>query len=109
MIDNTCAPDPSKGPDGLCNQDAGRPVNKYGAVADIDLCSDTDAGDAFFGQYGATGPGEDGQKAGFGLGTLTQVDCGTQWKGSIGQTASWDGYSATPGAKDAVAKKPTAG
>ena len=110
MIDNTCAPDPSKGPDGLCNQNAGHPKGtKFGNVADVDLCADTKAGNAFFGKYGATSPGEDGQEAGLALGTITQVNCGTQWKGSIGQTASWDGYTATPGQKDAVAKKPAAG
>lgn len=111
MIDNTCAPDPSKptgGPDGYqCNQNAQSPVDAYGSVTVVDLCADTGASDAFFGDSGsAPNTGEDGHRAGLAIANITQVDCGTAWKGDVIHTESWTKYQASPGAKEAVALKP---
>ena len=111
MIDNTCAPDPSKptgGPDGYqCNQDAQHPLDAYGSVTVVDLCADTGASDAFFGSSGsAPNPGEDGHRAGLAVANITQVNCAESWKGKVDDVQSWSKYIATSDAEDAVEAKP---
>lgn len=111
MIDNTCAPDPSKptgGDDGYqCNQNAQAPVDAYGSVTVVDLCADTGASDVFFGSDGsAPNPGEDGHRAGLAVANITRVDCGAMWKGGVEGFQSWSKYVATSGAEDAVGVKP---
>ena len=111
MIDNTCAPDPSKptgGPDGFqCNQDAQSPIDAFGSVTVVDLCADNGASDAFFGASGSPpNPGEDGHRAGLAIARITQVDCGTSWKGKVVQSELWSKYQAISGAENAVEVKP---
>ena len=111
MIDNTCAPDPSKptgGPDGFqCNQNAQYPVDAFGSVTVVDLCADMGASDVFFGSEGAApSAGEDGHGAGLAVANITRVDCGVMWKGAVDDFQSWSKYVATSDAEDAVRVKP---
>lgn len=98
MIDNTCGADPSKptgGHNGFqCNQNAANPTDGFGSVTVVDLCADTGASDAFFGSSGAASPGEDGHRAGLALATITQVDCGKYWKGSVNHFEKWTKFQA---------------
>ncbi|KAM0805159.1 hypothetical protein BDR22DRAFT_885231 [Usnea florida] len=111
MIDNTCAPDPSKptgGPDGFqCNQNEAFPTDALGSVTVVDLCADTGASDAFWGKEGAPpSKGEDGHTAGLAVASIERVDCGEVWKGEVGGFQDWSRYVATGGAEDAVGVKP---
>lgn len=68
MVNNLC---PANG-NPLCSQSGLTGTNQYGANVNFDLCSDSGAQAAFFGNNGV----------GLAIGTATEVDCG-QWKGSI--------------------------
>lgn len=68
MVNNLC---PKQG-NPLCSQDGLSGTNQYGANVNFDLCSDSGAQAAFFGNSGV----------GLAIGTATQVDC-SQWSGTI--------------------------
>jgi hypothetical protein len=68
MINNLCPADGNP----LCSQNGLSGTNQYGANVNFDLCSDSGASAAFFGNSGV----------GLAVGTATQVDC-SQWNGSI--------------------------
>lgn len=68
MINNLCPADGNP----LCSQTGLTGTNQYGANVNFDLCSDSGASDAFFGNSGV----------GLAVGTATQVDC-SEWNGSI--------------------------
>ena len=68
MINNLC---PAQG-NPLCSQSGLTGTNQYGANVNFDLCSDSGAEDAFFGNSGV----------GLALGTATPVDC-SQWNGKV--------------------------
>ena len=74
IINNEC---PAQG-NPLCTQATLSDTNSYGANVNIDLCSDSDAGLAFFGSL-------DG---GFAIGSATSVPC-SEWQGVNGTKASW--------------------
>lgn len=94
MITNTCAPDKSK-PGFQCNQQASAPKDMYGSVTVVDLCVDTGAPKALWGESGA--------KGGLALATITQVDC-QGWEGSVGPFADWSDLQATSDGKGVVKK-----
>ena len=66
----------------------------------VDLCHDTGAPQALWGDL------KDGQTGGLAVATITQVDCGQQWKGEAEGFVDWRGYQASPGGRTAVIKKP---
>ena len=68
MINNLCPADGNP----LCSQNGLSGTNQYGANVNFDLCSDSGASAAFFGNSGV----------GLAIGTATEVDC-SQWSGSI--------------------------
>ncbi|ETI26614.1 hypothetical protein G647_10375 [Cladophialophora carrionii CBS 160.54] len=68
MINNLC---PANG-NPLCSQNGLSGTNQYGANVNFDLCSDSGASAAFFGNSGV----------GLAVGTATQVDC-SQWNGVV--------------------------
>jgi len=68
MVNNLC---PASG-NPLCAQNGLSGTNQYGANVNFDLCSDSGAQAAFFGNSGV----------GLALGSATQVDC-SQWSGTI--------------------------
>ncbi|EXJ59873.1 hypothetical protein A1O7_04020 [Cladophialophora yegresii CBS 114405] len=68
MINNLC---PANG-NPLCSQNGLSGTNQYGANINFDLCSDSGASAAFFGNSGV----------GLAVGTATQVDC-SQWNGVV--------------------------
>lgn len=68
MVNNLC---PAQG-NPLCSQSGLTGTNQYGANVNFDLCSDSGAQEAFFGDSGV----------GLALGTATQVDC-SQWSGTV--------------------------
>jgi hypothetical protein len=68
MINNLCPADGNP----LCSQQTLSDTNQYGANVNFDLCSDSGASAAFFGNSGV----------GLAVGTATEVDC-SQWNGSI--------------------------
>jgi hypothetical protein len=68
MVNNLC---PAQG-NPLCSQSSMTDTNQYGANVNFDLCSDSGAASAFFGDSGV----------GLAVGTVTQVDC-SQWSGTI--------------------------
>lgn len=68
MVNNLC---PANG-NPLCAQNGLSGTNQYGANVNFDLCSDSGAQAAFFGNDGV----------GLAIGTATQVDC-SQWSGTI--------------------------
>ncbi len=68
MVNNLCPADGNP----LCSQNGLSGTNQFGANVNFDLCSDSGAASAFFGDSGV----------GLALGTATQVDC-SQWSGSV--------------------------
>ncbi|KAJ9611647.1 hypothetical protein H2200_004831 [Cladophialophora chaetospira] len=68
MINNLCPADGNP----LCSQQGLTGTNQYGANVNFDLCSDSGASAAFFGNSGV----------GLAIGTATQVDC-SQWNGVV--------------------------
>lgn len=68
MVNNLC---PASG-NPLCSQSGLTGTNQYGANVNFDLCSDSGAQAAFFGNNGV----------GLAIGTASQVDC-SQWSGTI--------------------------
>ncbi|KEF53642.1 uncharacterized protein A1O9_10042 [Exophiala aquamarina CBS 119918] len=68
MVNNLC---PKQG-NPLCSQSDLSDTNQYGANVNFDLCSDSGAQAAFFGNNGV----------GLAIGTAIQVDC-SQWSGTI--------------------------
>jgi hypothetical protein len=68
MVDNLC---PASG-NPLCSQSGLSGTNQYGANLNFDLCIDSKANSALFGNSGV----------GLGVGSAVQVDC-SQWSGSI--------------------------
>jgi len=68
QITNLC---PAQG-NPLCSQSGLTGTNQYGANVNFDLCIDSGASAAFFGNSGV----------GLALGTAEKVDC-SQWKGSV--------------------------
>lgn len=68
MVNNLC---PAQG-NPLCAQQGLSGTNQYGANVNFDLCSDSGAQAAFFGNSGV----------GLAIGTAQQVDC-SQWTGTI--------------------------
>lgn len=68
MVNNLC---PAQG-NPLCSQNGLSGTNQYGANVNFDLCSDSGAKAAFFGNDGV----------GLAVGTATQVDC-SEWSGTI--------------------------
>ena len=68
MINNLCPADGNP----LCSQQGLTGTNQYGANVNFDLCSDSGASAAFFGNSGV----------GLAVGTATQVDC-SQWNGVV--------------------------
>ncbi|KIW61131.1 hypothetical protein PV05_01289 [Exophiala xenobiotica] len=68
MVNNLC---PASG-NPLCAQNGLSGTNQYGANVNFDLCSDSGAQAAFFGNSGV----------GLALGSATQVDC-SQWSGTV--------------------------
>jgi len=68
MINNLC---PASG-NPLCSQNGLSGTNQYGANVNFDLCSDSGAAAAFFGNDGV----------GLAIGTATQVSC-TQYSGTV--------------------------
>ncbi|KAK6543568.1 hypothetical protein TWF694_000312 [Orbilia ellipsospora] len=68
MVNNLC---PAQG-NPLCSQNGLSGTNQYGANVNFDLCSDSGASSAFFGNSGV----------GLALGTAQQVSC-SQWSGTI--------------------------
>ncbi|KIY02756.1 uncharacterized protein Z520_01221 [Fonsecaea multimorphosa CBS 102226] len=68
MINNLCPADGNP----LCAQNGLSGTNQYGANVNFDLCSDSGASEAFFGNSGV----------GLAVGTATQVDC-SEWTGTI--------------------------
>ena len=68
MVNNLCPRDGNP----LCSQGSLTDTNQYGANVNFDLCRDSGAASALFGNSGV----------GLALGTATQVDC-SQWSGSV--------------------------
>jgi len=68
MVNNLC---PAQG-NPLCAQNGLTGTNQYGANVNFDLCSDSGAEAAFFGDDGV----------GLAVGTATQVDC-SEWSGTV--------------------------
>lgn len=68
MVNNLC---PAQG-NPLCSQNGLSGTNQYGANVNFDLCSDSGAQQAFFGNSGV----------GLAVGTAQQVDC-SAWKGTV--------------------------
>lgn len=68
MVNNLC---PAQG-NPLCSQPDLSSTNQYGANVNFDLCSDSGAQTAFFGNNGV----------GLAIGTAEQVDC-SQWSGAV--------------------------
>jgi hypothetical protein len=68
MVTNLC---PASG-NTLCSQSGLSGTNQYGANLNFDLCIDSKANSALFGNSGV----------GLGVGSAVQVDC-SQWSGSI--------------------------
>jgi len=68
MVNNLC---PAQG-NPLCAQNGLSGTNQYGANVNFDLCSDSGAQEAFFGNSGV----------GLAIGSATQVDC-SEWSGTI--------------------------
>jgi hypothetical protein len=68
MVTNLC---PASG-NPLCSQSGLSGTNQYGANLNFDLCIDSKANSALFGNSGV----------GLGVGSAVQVDC-SQWSGSI--------------------------
>jgi len=68
MVTNLC---PAQG-NPLCSQSGLSGTNQYGANLNFDLCIDSRANSALFGNSGV----------GLGVGSAAQVDC-SQWSGSI--------------------------
>ncbi|MCJ1467587.1 hypothetical protein MMC07_006212 [Pseudocyphellaria aurata] len=95
IINNTCAPDKKK-PGFQCNQNAGEPRDRFGSVTVIDLCQDTGAARAFWGN----GPG-------LATATITQVSC-EEWKGQVGRISGWAKYKKSADGKTVVLKNPNA-
>ena len=67
LVNNLCPADGNP----LCAQNGLSGTNQYGANVNFDLCSDSGAKMAFFGNDGV----------GLAIGTATQVDC-SEWSGS---------------------------
>lgn len=68
MVNNLC---PANG-NPLCSQNGLSGTNQYGANVNFDLCRDSGAADAFFGNSGV----------GLAIGTAQQVDC-SEWSGTV--------------------------
>ena len=68
MVNNLC---PAEG-NPLCAQNSLTATNQYGANVNFDLCSDSGAQAAFFGNDGV----------GLAIGTATHIDC-NKWNGTI--------------------------
>ncbi|KAG9767689.1 hypothetical protein ABEF93_005376 [Exophiala dermatitidis] len=68
MVNNLCPADGNP----LCAQNGLSGTNQYGANVNFDLCSDSGASAAFFGNSGV----------GLAVGSATQVDC-SEWSGTV--------------------------
>lgn len=68
MVNNLCPADGNP----LCSQNGLSGTNQYGANVNFDLCRDSGAADAFFGDSGV----------GLAIGTAQQVDC-SEWSGTV--------------------------
>ncbi|KAL6240874.1 hypothetical protein RBB50_012289 [Rhinocladiella similis] len=68
MVNNLCPADGNP----LCSQNGLSGTNQYGANVNFDLCSDSGAQEAFFGNSGV----------GLAIGSATQVDC-SEWSGTV--------------------------
>ena len=94
MINNLC---PAEG-NPLCAQSSANDTNQYGSQIDINLCNDSGANAAFFGDDGV----------GLALGNATQVDC-SEWQGqkkydqgSGGKGSDADGQVGSDGSAQGV-------
>lgn len=99
MISNTCAYY-DQDPTGSCSQGPQQLNDRWGSVVAVDLCHDTGAPKAVWGEPDQTG--------GLAVGTITQVDCGKQWKGKVQPESfqDWSKYQASPGQELAASIKP---
>lgn len=68
MVNNLCPADGNP----LCSQNGLSGTNQYGANVNFDLCRDSGAADAFFGNSGV----------GLAIGIAQQVDC-SEWSGTV--------------------------